>query len=229
MRKYLSFALKGIIFISALLGVLWMILTDGQTAADGFGSLLYFTLQSNLWIGITALVLLLLGIVEQKCGYVLISEWMYVVKLVFTVSITLTGAVFCFLLAPASRGAFSPWNLTDCLTHVITPVLAIIDFFVDEYPIFYNKKQVLCVLVPPVYYLGFAALCSYLKVDFGGGSNYPYFFLNFNSPMGWLGVGGEIPYPFGAFYWILMLLVLVLCFGYFYAWLNNKITKRANG
>ena len=80
-------------------------------------------------------------------------------------------------------------------------------------------------MIPPLYYFAFSIVCNLLRVDFGGGSHYPYFFLNFNSPMGWFGTGGEIPYYFGTFYWVLALLAFVLGMGYFYAWAHNKLHR----
>lgn len=57
-----------------------------------------------------------------------VSDLWWVIKFVGTVSITLTGAVFCFVLAPTLGNA--AWNLQNILTHVVVPVAAIIDFFV---------------------------------------------------------------------------------------------------
>ena len=52
----------------------------------------------------------------------------YVIKFIGTVAITLTGVVFTFVLAPTFRqGA---WNLQNTLTHVVGPVVSVIDFFV---------------------------------------------------------------------------------------------------
>lgn len=225
MRKYVSLGLKGGVFISSLTGVLLAVLCEGQATTDGLGSLLYFTQQSNLWMSIISLTLFICGIVEMRKGMEVIQPWMYVVKLAFTVSITLTGLIFCFVLAPASQGAFSPWTFGNCLTHVVTPIVSVTDFFVDGYPIKFTKKQPLFSVVPPLYYFIFSIICNYAKVDFGGGSYYPYFFLNFNSPVGWFGTGGEMPYVVGTFYWVLALLALVLGLGYLYAWLHNKLYR----
>ena len=227
MRKYLAFALKGCVFVSGLAGVVIMVMESSASTTEGLGSLLYFTQQSNLWISITALTLLVLGLVEHRTGYSVIMPWMYVAKLAFTVSISLTGLTFCLLLAPASRGAFSPWSFGSGLTHVVTPVLSVVEFFVDEYPIYYTNKQTLAVAIPPLYYLAFVMVANTLKVDFGGGGYYPYFFLNFNSPMGWFGLGGEIPYVMGVFYWLAAILALVVGLGFLYARLYQKNVKRA--
>lgn len=230
MQKSYSLVLKGGIVFSALIGVIFTMLSDGQSATDGLGSLLYFTQQSNLWLAGIALTMLLCGVLERRQNVAVIQPWMYVAKLAFTVSISLTGLIFCFVLAPASQGAFSPWMKENFFTHVLAPILAILDFFTDVGLHKFGKKQTLFCLAPPLYYFVFSLFCNYARVDFGGGSYYPYFFLNFHSPMGWFGIGGTFPYPFGTFYWVLALLLLVLSLGYLYAWGYNRLqTKRANG
>ena len=228
MRKYVSLALKGGIFLCAMLGVIWAALSEGQTATTGIGAVLYFTQQSNLWMAFISLTLLICGVLELRTKVAASKRWMYVAKWAFTVSITLTGFIFCFVLAPASQGAFSPWRMPDFLTHVATPVLSVVDFFVDDYPVKFRKRQTLFCLLPPLYYFAFSIICGYEKVDFGGGSHYPYFFLNFNSPMGWFGVGGEFPYFFGTFYWVIGLMIVVFGTGCLYGWLHNKRVEKSS-
>lgn len=50
--------------------------------------------------------------------------------------------------------------------------------------------------------------------NFGMGNNYPYFFLNWGSPVG--AFGGEGEYFMGCFWWILLLLLFIsaLALGY---------------
>ena len=60
-----------------------------------------------------------------------IPEAMWRLKFVFTVSITLTGVVFCAVLAPTMPGAFG--DAATVLTHVVVPVCAIADLFVAKH------------------------------------------------------------------------------------------------
>lgn len=90
----------------------------------GGGSVfMYFTIQSNIGLALICAygMYLILGKKE-------ISNLWYIIKFVGTVSITLTGAVFCFVLAPTMGVA--AWNLQNILTHVVVPVLSVVDFFV---------------------------------------------------------------------------------------------------
>ncbi len=226
MQKHLSFWLKSGVVVCALTGVLLCVAHVGQAATDGITSLLYFTQQSNLWICIITLALLVCGILEETKGVEARRPWLYVARLAFTVSITLTGFVFCFVLAPASGGAYSPWTPANFLTHVLTPLLAVADFFVDGYMVKFTKKQAVFSLAPPLGYFVFALIAYHAKIDFGGGNYYPYFFLNIGSPAGWFGLGGEMPYFMGTFYWVVVILTVVLGLSYFYVWLYNKLQKR---
>ena len=51
-----------------------------------------------------------------------------IIKYVGTVAITLTGIVFCFVLAPTL--GTDAWNVQNVLTHIIVPACTILDFFV---------------------------------------------------------------------------------------------------
>jgi hypothetical protein len=186
----------------------------------GVTTLLYFTIQSNMWIGLTCLLFVVFKLINKD----LFKRWMYIMKFVFTVSITLTGIVFCFVLAPTmSVGA---WTTSNILTHVIVPVCSIADLFVDRGDFKYKHSHCMLSLLPPVYYLIFAIVCYVSNVKFAYGVNYPYFFLNFGSPAGIFGFSNEMPYFMGTFYWIVVMLLLVLSFAYTYLLIHNKTCKQ---
>ena len=67
-----------------------------------------------------------------------------------------------------------------------------------------------------------------LKWDFGYGANYPYFFLNWGSPVGAFGFGGGGEYFMGTFWWILVMLALVSGIAFLYRAILNRITKAKN-
>ena len=162
----------------------------------GATAILYFTVQSNIWIGATALVAAVftaINIARKKSG---IPHALWIIKYVFTVSITLTGVVFCGVLAPTMPGAFaSPANI---LTHVV------------------------------VYYLVFAGIGYALDWNFGMGNNYPYFFLNWDSPAGVFGFADGI-YFMGTFYWIIAIVLFVSAIALAYIALARRAqSKRSN-
>ena len=118
-RKITSIVLKSIVVLAATVGVIIQV-------AETYVSLLYFTIQSNIWIGVTCLVGLVLMLTNKP-----IKNAMYLIKLIFTVSITLTGVVYCTLLAPFMGE--QAYSFSSTLLHVVVPVVAIADFLVYDY------------------------------------------------------------------------------------------------
>ena len=209
-RKITSLILKSIIVLSAIVGVVMQVVADSR-------NLLFFTIQSNMWICVACIVGLVLMLLKKQP-----KNWMYLVKLIFTVSITLTGVVYCTMLAPL-LGELA-YTFSSVLLHVVVPLASIVDFFVYDYTATYKWWQCVLVTIPPLYYLVFASIGYVLNWDFGYEQNYPYFFLNWGSPAGAFGFTTEFPYM-GVFYYIMILLVLVIGVGALYIWLA-RITRR---
>lgn len=223
MKKILSVVLKVIIVIASILGVIFSMVLKENEYMGGATSLLYFTIQSNIWICLVSLLFLiiqLLGLINKKDYF---KRWMYVIRFIFTVSITLTGIVFCFVLAPLMP-AYA-WSINNVLTHIVVPLCSIIDLFIDKANFKYKHSHAMLSLIPPAYYLVFAIICFVNDVKFAGGVNYPYFFLNFQSPAGIFGFSSEPPYVMGTFYWIIIMLLMVLAFAYTYLLIHNKTHK----
>ena len=143
-----------------------------------------------------------------------------VIKFVGTVSITLTGLVFAFVLAPTFWA--SAWNLQNTLTHVIVPVAAVIDFFVVCPAFDIKKRSTIWVIVPPLLYAFYAGIGYMRGWEFIEGINYPYFFLNWGSPAGAFGFSKELPFM-GCVWWILALLLFLLCLGRIYLAIASRI------
>ena len=203
-RKWISIVLETVVAVCAVAGV---------ALSQSF---LYFTIQSNLWIAATLAAFAVWQIVKMfKPSAKDIPEAMWRLKFVFTVSITLTGVVFCAVLAPV-------------LTHVVVPVCAIADLFVAKHdaPDF---GIVVWALVPLIYYLAFATIGFVLNWDFGNGRNYPYFFLNWTSPAGVFGFGGGGEYFMGTFWWILVMIALVSGIALAYAAILKRVRGGAAG
>ncbi|MBR2662177.1 MAG: Pr6Pr family membrane protein [Clostridia bacterium] len=180
---------------------------------------MYFTIQSNILIALISLA---------GCFFLMRNEtvstvW-YTVKLVGTVSITLTGVVFAVLLAPL-LGA-SAWNMQNTLTHLVVPAAAVMDFFVIVSGVRIKRRNVIYVILPPLLYAIYAGIGYMRGWDFARGQNYPYFFLNWGSPAGAFGFTGELPYM-GCVWWILILLVFLIAVGWCYLALADKFGKKS--
>ncbi len=206
-----SILLKYLIALTSLGGVtLSLICYKNDGYSYPFSRLLYFTGQSNIWIGSVSLLLGAL-ILLKSLGVKNISVGgVYVLKYIFTVSITATCIIYCFLLSPFADESYNVWSLGSILTHLITPVLAVIDFFLDDYSTLLRKRHIFYSLVPPVCYIALTSVLCLLKLDFGRGEPYPYFFMNYFSSAGLFGFSDEFYMPIGSMYWIIIFAFLIL-------------------
>ncbi len=207
-RKNISCLLKMIVIICALSGV-WLSYVSGKDSFMGGSRVfMFFTIQSNIAIALISAVGLF-----HLCKNREISEALYTVTYVGTVSITLTGLVFCFVLAPTLVN--HAWNLQNILTHVIVPAAAVTDFFVIRAAEHVSRKNIPLVTLPPVAYAVYAGIGYLAGWEFLEGIHYPYFFLNWGSPAGAFGFTDELPFM-GCVWWILAILVLLLLIGWLY-------------
>lgn len=228
-RAIISVVLKVMLIISTSVGLFLSFTSAGFMG--GSTLFLYFTVQSNIWIALCDLILAICYVRAIRGGRFVLNRKAYLIQQIFTVSITLTGFVYCFVLAPAfiATNTFNPFVFSQVLVHIVTPVLAIVDFvgFTRGYE--FTNKESLFATIPPLYYLGFSIVGYNLNWDFGGGVNFPYFFLNYGSPVGLFGFGGEVPYFLGSAYWIAIIVVFVLLISLaFIKIVNRRIRKLPN-
>lgn len=218
MTKTLSTLLKVIVVAGALVGVV-LSHYNARGFMGGNSTFLFFTIQSNLWIALLDVVALAMMMRGDDCT----RRWYSLAQLIFTVSITLTGVVFCFVLAPtmAPGTAFGPANV---LTHVVVPVAAVVDFVVCRRSYAFHRSDAFYPTLPALYYLAFASIGYVQNWPFGEGVNYPYFFLNWGSPVGAFGFSGEFPFM-GVVYYILVILVFLIALSSCYIALCPKMKK----
>ncbi|MBE6132658.1 MAG: hypothetical protein E7180_04650 [Erysipelotrichaceae bacterium] len=183
--------------------------------------LLYFTQQSNLWIGITSLIFAIMIIKNRKKeNFKLISLF----KFIFTVSITITGFIFCSVLAPFAD--YNVWTFASVLTHVIVPLMSIFDYFTDRYIINIENKKIWICIIPPLTYFVFTSILCIMKVDFGRGDPYPYFFMDYYSEVGLFGFVFKWPPQIGSFYWIVFLFSFTYGLGYLYYKIHFLLVRK---
>lgn len=215
--KVISCILKGVVIVSAAVGV-WLSAAAGrQGFMGGTRVFMYFTIQSNIAIAVICAVGGILMIRSFR-----IRDWWLIVKFVGTISITLTGAVFCFVLAPVF-GSMA-WNLQNVLTHVVVPITAVIDFFVTGIYGNIGLRSVFLVTLPPLAYVIYAGIGYVAGWEFSKGTNYPYFFLNWGSPAGAFGFIDELPFM-GCVWWIMLLLFALIVVGAAYLLILRLIRK----
>ena len=220
MQKAVSVVLKIAVFISAILGTFLSAYAGRHSFMGGSRVFMYFTIQSNIAIAAICAVGLYILFRKKNANGV----W-WVVKFVGTVSITLTGVVFCFVLAPTLGNA--AWNLQNILTHVVVPIAAIIDFFTVGVSSDIRKRNTFWVIVPPILYAIYAGIGYIQNWQFAENYNYPYFFLNWGSPAGAFGFTDELPFM-GCAWWILAIFVALLIVGYLYLKIIDAMKKLSN-
>lgn len=217
-QKIISIMLKVIVVLSAATGTFLSADAGRRSFMGGSTVFMYFTIQSNIAIALICAIGLCLFAKNKPVG----NAW-YVVKFVGTISITLTGVVFGFVLAP-TLGAYA-WNLQNTLTHLVVPVAAVIDFFVVAASVEIKRKNMIYVIIPPILYAIYAGIGYVRGWEFAEGINYPYFFLNWGSPAGAFGFSSELPFM-GSGWWILVLLFFLLGVGHIYLIVANLIRKK---
>ena len=217
-NRIASLILKCVVVLAAVLGTVMSALAGSRSFMGGRVVFMYFTIQSNIAIAAVCAVGAVLLLRRRSVG----RAW-YAVKYVGTVAITLTGVVFCLVLAPTMGRA--AWNVQNILTHVVVPAAAVADFFLTAALCELRTRSVLLVMLPPLAYAIYAGVGYVRGWQFGAGRNYPYFFLNWGSPAGAFGFTGALPYM-GCAWWILALMVFLILVGYLYLRLARLIRNR---
>ena len=221
-RAIISIASKSIVFLSATVGTILSVTAAKGAFMRGSQIFMYFTIQSNIAIALILLIGLFFMLSKKMPG----RAW-WVVKFVGTVSITLTGSVFVFVLAP-TLGELA-WSAANILTHVVVPVISICDFFLTGPLGTYTYRDVFFCILPPLAYAIFAGIGYAAGWEFSEGANYPYFFLNWGSPAGAFGFSKELPFM-GCVWWILLLLLVLIGVGALYLRIVSGIrSKRKPG
>ena len=120
-----SKALKVSAFALAVTGIIISAHADDNSYMGGKSLFMYFTIQSNLLIGLIYFMEICFLPEREKKSTV----W-FIVRFMGVVSISLTGIAFCLLLAPA-LGQYA-WNRHNLATHIIVPAVSIVEFITNE-------------------------------------------------------------------------------------------------
>lgn len=219
-QRILSSALKGTIIISVFIGIFMSAYAGKEAFMGGSRVFMYYTIQSNFLIGFICAIGLYLMRREKP-----LHTAFYVIKLVGTVAITLTGVVFAVFLAPIIGE--DAWNAQNTVTHLVVPVLAVLDFILISPNAKVSKKNVFFVVIPPILYVIYAWIGYVSGWEFSDGKNYPYFFLNWGSPAGVFGVVKGLPY-LGTGWWIMIMLLFMVLTGLFFLFIADVIYDRIN-
>ncbi len=217
-QKNISMVLKVIIAFCAIAGTALSIISAKGSFMSGFRTFMYFTTQSNIAMAIISLM----GLRFMLQNRVITERW-WTIRFVGAVAITLTGVVFCFVLAP-NLGPES-WNVHNVMTHVIVPVASVADFFIIGINGKVARWKAVYVIIPPIVYAIYAGIGYALNWQFAEGYNYPYFFLNWGSPAGAFGFTADAPYM-GCGWWIIAIFFALLLVGTCYLILQDALRRK---
>ena len=214
-----SIIVKITLIIGVIIGVCASLVQDGFYDPSHF---LYYTIQSNLEMGIISLVCLFFLL--KRNGQ--IPQAVYILKFIFTVAITLTGFVFNFILYPEGvihNYPLNPFSTSNFFTHIFVPVASLIDFFAFDYKMKISNKTFLLGLITPLLYFAFVMVCTFIGIRFYEGGFVPYFFLDYKQ-CGWFTFE---PGVIGVFYWIIFQLLLVLLLSFVLIFFLKKRKKNS--
>ena len=191
-----------------IIGVLGIVFTALSSAFMGGASVFFFfTVQSNIFIMLMALIFLINEVVVLITKKSFINQTLLHIKYVATVAITITFIVFFTMLAPL-MGMDYLLSFKNFSLHAIVPILAIVDFFLFDKDIQLTYKSSLLAAIPPICYVAFVYIGSIFKIQYAKDLYYPYFFLNIDTNGFFFekGTMGIIP-------WIIILLSFIIVLG----------------
>lgn len=152
MKKKTSLIINAVIFILTVFASFLMFtgikITNGAEPileTTKLGMFKFFTVDSNLFMGIVSLIF----IIKNKS----ITKNMYRLKLMSTTAVSLTLIVVLAYLAPISQGGLkSMLQNSNLFFHLIIPVLSIINFTIFENTNKLKIKDTLYGLIPTIIY-----------------------------------------------------------------------------
>lgn len=218
-RNIFKLIFRLIVIASVVVGIC---LTPAIRQAEQFW---FFTIQTNIFIAIIELILVvcqILNFLKIETNFIQGKTFSFI-RTLTTFFITITGLIYCFVLAPAGvyfdgEPLSKLFDARNILLHVTVPAMAILDHLL------YCKKGNLKFRYAPIfliYPIIYFAMVNF-RVLFGGapfsnGSLYPYFFLDpYLDAQGWGMVAIYLAFICLLFYGLACL----------YIWLDKKLSKR---
>ena len=199
-REKISDALNVIIICLAGAGVGRMIDHKddaGVLMASGLENLKYFTVLSNIFCLIVAIIFIVLSLMRKKCPIIL--------KLISVSGVALTFAIVVFFLAPMYPD-LNMYEGTNRFFHLIVPIVAMIEFIMYEQERKMPFKYTFFAAIPSLIYGNFyLANCLINGIGEWPETNDWYGFLNWGYPVGMVIFAGVVLANWGIaclFWWI---------------------------
>lgn len=209
----------------AIIGILGIALTALSTDFMGGAAVfLYFTVQSNIFIILMALITLVDEVVSIFTKKSFMNQVLLYIKFSATIAITITFIVFFTMLAPL-LGPDYLLSFNNFSLHAIVPIIAIVDFILFDTKINLSYPKSLFGCIPPLCYMVFVYVGVPLKFQYGENLKFPYFFLDYETN------GFFFEKGLGIIFWIFILLIgisgLCLLFCLFIKLRQRSIAKKS--
>lgn len=134
-------------------GIKFMTGPDLVLESTKIGMFKFFTVDSNILMGITSLIFLIYGAKSLKDKRYKTPKKVYLLKLISTTAVTITFlVVFCYLGQISKGGMRSMLLNSNLLFHLFIPVLSIISFIFFERNDKLSAKNALFGILPTLIY-----------------------------------------------------------------------------
>ena len=183
----------------------------------------YFTNLSNILIGIILTVSFIFDAIILKTNGEKNPKGniFFVIKFILTLCISITWLIYMCILAPTSDAGFFKSYMGHhygslCL-HMITPVLALLDFILFDYNYKSTGIHSVYAVIPPLGYVGLIIILASTGMRWSHGMSAPYNFLNFGAEVGWFGFDlstmNSSSLGIGVAYMIIVLVLIFIAIG----------------
>lgn len=151
--NYLSFAanVENVLATSLIGLAFWLFGGEGNMDAVGAEAFQYFTVDSNILVGVFCLITVFYNIKGFKTGKLSVPVWLRKAKICGTTAVSLTLAVALCFLGPI-RGFASVLVGYKFFMHVLSPTLAILALVWFENDGEYKFREVFWGLIPTIVY-----------------------------------------------------------------------------
>ena len=160
-----AYVLNICLFLLEVFAICWMMsgIHTGLLSASRLVALKYFTVDSNILMGIIAFIVAIDQRKVLKGTKSEVSASTYILKLVGTVGVTLTMIITVFFLVPTTAAVYGPFAMfynSNFLLHLLNPLFSIMTFVcfekTNQIDFIYTFAGIIPMLIYAVYYVAAA-------------------------------------------------------------------------
>lgn len=206
-------ALRITLIVLVIVGITAQQFSSFFAAHGGYVAFFYFTTQSNFFLLVINMCLLVFELRGKEKPQALLT-----LEHIAVSATTLTFFVFAVLLGPFVEKASYFYSVTNLTLHNAGPLLGIVTYLMTRK---HEKVNPLFGLSSGLFYLVFAYTVYFIRGNFGP-TEFPYFFLDFKTN-GWLTFR---PPVIGVIYYFVFIFFLLLGLSYLLAKLEEHENKQ---